>query len=210
MCDASKAPAWFRARDYTYLGDLDAEGWLNELERCRAKLGGWADQKEGWRFLFGEEIDQLIPAEIGLPPVQRIGSSEELDSFVPPRMVLVVDLSAPDDVIRQAFDRILTAARKKSPGPVRRRGKQAGSDRFTESHFATWRTRRIIEIAELDAWFRGRMRAGEPGAKRGAIAGWVFPDRPQPSKDLHLGRAMLERAITSIPALWAQVHASRK
>src|SRR5690348_9709267 len=55
--NAPKPPEWFAGRDYCYLRDLDARGWLTELERLSTRF----DPIDGdeWGDALGCEKERL-------------------------------------------------------------------------------------------------------------------------------------------------------
>jgi hypothetical protein len=75
-----------------------------------------------------------------------------MHDFERPALLLKVSLSAPDDVIIQEFKKVLSAARKRCPAPVKQRGPQVLKGRYKDEQFSTWRSYRILELADLLAW----------------------------------------------------------
>ena len=71
-----KAPAWFVNKDYSYLGKLDAAGWLDKLEWCKPlaseaakREAGEPTYEEQWK---GTPAADLIPRYIGPPAVLAV------------------------------------------------------------------------------------------------------------------------------------------
>ena len=65
---------------------------------------------------------------------------------------LVVDLNAPDKVIRHEFERMLKKARKRFRPPASKPGRWAMNACFDDRVFKKWRNDRIVQLADLLAW----------------------------------------------------------
>jgi hypothetical protein len=190
-------PDWFAEADYAFVARLDARGWLNALCRANAKLDpSWPAKREEWRDVFGPEIDNMYPAYIPPPAVRLIEGPITLHPFELP--ALLINLSAPDGVIKQGFEKALRAAREKHRSLVKKRGRPALNAAF-KAQFSTWCRYKILQLADLLAW-----KACENIDVSDAELGrWLEFDK----KETEQAKAVLFKALHSIPALAAQIAA---
>jgi hypothetical protein len=208
----AELPDWFVARDYRYLRDLEANGWLKELLRC-AHLNNEAARKkvgettylEEWEDIVGKELtDGFVPGFIGPPPVEVVEKADQaaLHAIERPALIVQVWLGATDADIMAAFERVLRDARKTHPSPLKKRGPSATTGRFGKTEFDRWQTHKIVEISELFEW------AAREGVKitNADLGRWLFAGYADPDKAAYDAQEVLRQAIGSIRALWAQVN----
>jgi hypothetical protein len=142
---------------------LDARGWLSNLLRAAYfQNPDWPTHYEEWKNHFDlpdltKRFDPDIrPLTDYIPPapVQPLEAPQlaDMHDFERPALLLKVSLSAPDDVIIQGFKKVLSAARKRCPAPVKQRGPQVLKGRYKDEQFSTWRSYQILELADLLAW----------------------------------------------------------
>jgi hypothetical protein len=191
-------PDWFIDANYEFVAKLDARGWLHALLRTNASLDpNWPTKKEKWRDFIGPEIDQMHPGYIPPPIVQLLEQPITLHPIELP--ALLINLSAPDGVIRDEFEKALRAAREKYPSPVLKRGPQALNASFGEQKFSTWKSHKILQLADLLAW-KARKKINVSEAELGS---WLGFDK----KKTELAKKLLYDELRSIPALAAQIAA---
>jgi len=196
-----KPPEWFTKKDYQYLRRLNARGWLRELERCKKIRDAVSLRKWG--------TETAVPSFIGPPVVEIVEKADQatLPRIERPALILKVYLRAPDGKIIEEFKRALQNARRSTPSPVKKPGPQGLDAVFMKTEFSHWLDHRIVELCELDVW-RGKERKKKPRKRlpRDADFGhWLFPAYVNQRKKVISARKALGRAITQIPALWAQV-----
>jgi hypothetical protein len=118
---------------------------------------------------------------------------------------LRVYLDAPDGVILKQFKAALKEARKSHPAPIVKPGPPAHTAIFDRTTFDRWRENRIIQLGELLAW-REELSAAErrnyPNVALGEMAGLEGGDL---DKKTSLAIACLEKALSSVHALSAQI-----
>lgn len=192
-------PDWFKLE--SYVAELDARGWLAKLLRANARLDpNWHDKEEEWRGIIGPEIDNMYPVYPHLPPtVQLIEESRTIHPIELP--ALLVSLHAPDGVIREQFEAALQAAREKHPSPTKKPGPPALNTRIDKRQFSTWRTYKILALADLLAWC-DRQAEKISDAQLGR---WLGFNEDRTTRDVTEARKALQRALDSIPALAAQI-----
>ena len=207
-------------KDWSYLESLDTRGWRDELRRLEGLFDPPLSAKE-WSewgaILEGKEggpnfIGPLLPPNrewrhvgIGPPPtvqlLERPRNGERqhrVHAIETPS--LLVQLNAPDAVIFSQFEAALAKARKLYPAPVQRPGRKALNARFGPRKFNSWSRNKIIPLGELLAW-RADLREDEQQKySRAALGVWLGFDECGTSRAM----GCLRKAITSIPALWAQ------
>jgi hypothetical protein len=114
----------------------------------------------------------------------------------------MINLSAPDAVIRDEFEKALRAARETYPSPVLKRGPQTLDAFFGEPKFSTWRRYKILQLADLLAWNTDQ-ESKVSGAQLGR---WLnFSE-----KETALAKEELFKALDSIKALSAQIAAEHR
>lgn len=112
---------------------------------------------------------------------------------------LIVNLSAPDELILEAVKRELEK-RKHSSAPVRKPGRHALSRYFDRYTFDKWQNNRIVELAELLAW-RSKLAAEKKRLYPNCVFGeWLNKDANQTNK----AKGVLKDAIARLPAIFAQ------
>lgn len=229
-------PTWFTPERYSHLPQcaasdpydpVVAQTWLDELQHCAAlhrqpaeelQRAGPIDQRE-WDFLPAHALDGSPPrmrnAFIGPPPIELIEpgqiapSSEDLGGLGRP-LTMVLNLDAPDVVLRAAFTSFLIEARERRPSLAPRpRGPKALNSRFKMDTFERWRFHRIVELCELTWWTNTLPAAERP--TRAKLAGWIFgcDNRfailgADPNQIICEADDVLAAALVAIPALWAQ------
>jgi hypothetical protein len=202
-------PDWFNEQRYHYLRNLDARGWLAQLERCkmlrgRVSLRQWESVGEkGW-------TKKYVPAFIGPPVVEIVERADQatLHEIEKPAFFAKVYLRAPDGIIIKEFEKALKEARRSVPAPVKKPGPRGAGPQFTRTEFSRWLDYRIVELCELEDWRRKlrRKKARERIPTDADLAHWLFSPRyANPRKQIIAARQTLLRAIGQIPALWAQV-----
>jgi hypothetical protein len=196
-------PDWFAVKHCAYPEPDDLKGWLNELLRINGLLWNGRDE---WRDII-PDIDNYSPGYIPPPPVEVIDRDEaarELSALEQPALILRVHLKAPDAVIVREFRAELAKARKTTPALVKNRGRDGLRGNFSRSKLATWKRYRIIELAELLAWRENK----PPSPKRPSdaqLGRWLKFD----AAEVRVAVRTFENARRMIPALSAQVHATR-
>jgi hypothetical protein len=202
-------PDWFASKKFAYPAAADARGWYGELQRINGLF--WKDREE-WRDTI-PEIDEYVPAFICPQPVEAIDRDEaarDLHDLEKPALLVRVWLRAPDAVILKEFRAALVEARKTHPAPVRNRGRDSLAGRFSPSKLATWRRRRILELAELLAWRDKEWpNGGSRSDKRPSdaqLGRWLRFN----GRELEEAMRALKTALEAIPALSVQVNAPHK
>ena len=191
-------PGWFTEANYESVRTLDARGWRDALLRADEKLDPSRPAKrEEWRDIIGPEIDQLHSGYIPPRIVQLLEEPITPHPFELP--ALLINLSAPDGVIRDEFEKALRAARENYPSLVLKRGPQALNASFGEQKFSTWKSHKILQLADLLAW-KAREKINVSEAELGS---WLGFDK----KKTELAKKLLYDALRSIPALAAQIAA---
>jgi hypothetical protein len=210
-------------KDFSYLRNLDLQGWLKELERISRHLFGVDHplasrslplQRAGLMWNLFEDGAGLHTIRLGIRTVRLLEPrvvtrkvngkqrSVRLDVVSPYELpALLVHLDAPDDVIMTQFKAALKEARKRYPAPVAKPGRNALSARFTKRTFTVWLNYKIVQLAELLTW---RALLGEEEQKKypnTALGGWLGFD----DKKMSLAMGCLEKAVTGIPALATQI-----
>jgi hypothetical protein len=176
-----KPPEWLNTRDYGYLHRLDAAGWLDLLQRCKAQLHPvdlteWESIGEpGWTKLY-------IPAHIGPPAVQTVSKADQstLYDIENPAFFTQVWLGASDRTIIEEFKRELQFARRLTPAPVRTRGSKKAPAAISEMHFNGWIAHRIVQLCDLLVWRNGRTsrrQSARAKKKRRPVGGLTNTDR---------------------------------
>jgi len=81
-------------------------------------------------------------------------AGEELDLNVVnhffQKRILRIDPSAPDNVLKRAFDKWLQQWRKLNPLSVRRPGRRATNVEITHEHLKSWTTYNVLAVIDLD------------------------------------------------------------
>jgi hypothetical protein len=191
-------PDWFNLESYAFVAD--ARAWRDALLRANAKLDpSWPAGKEGWRDIIGPEIENMHPGIIPSPVVQLIEEPVRLHAIELP--ALLINLNAPDDIIREQFEAALRAARERHPSHVRKPGPPALNARFGEPQFYRWRRYKILPLVDLLAW-RTRQKGKISDVQIGL---WLGFDEDRAAKEIEAAKKELFKAIDSIPALAAQV-----
>ena len=211
-------PGCFLKKDYGYLRDLDATGWLRTLQVCLRKLDDAAKRDAGaqtfeeeWGDLPVEDVSALLPGFIGPPVVYVVEKADltALDAIEKPAMLVQVYLRATDSLIIKEFKKALADARKKHPAPVRKRGPKAPNGKFDKLVFDRWIANQIVQLADLIDW-RSREKQRTKDADFGR---WLFPEPKRGGEEcklIHRARSTLHEAVNSIPALSMQVDAERE
>jgi hypothetical protein len=95
MSKTTDPPDWFAAKNYSYLRDLDAAGWLKTLAYCaflKRKAEGLCAAattfEEEWGFLTME----AIPGWVGLPPVQPVDRADQAEMHACSQPVLILEV----------------------------------------------------------------------------------------------------------------------
>jgi hypothetical protein len=198
-------PDWFNLESDAFVAKLDARAWLAALLRASARLDPtWSAKKEEWRGIVGPDIENMYPGTIPAQVVRLIEVPVGLHAIELP--ALLINLNAPDGVIREQFEDALRAAREQHPSHVRKRGPQALNARFDEQQFCTWRRYKILPLADLLAW-RACQKDKIPDVQIGL---WLGFDEDQAAKEIELAKKALQGALNSISALAAQVAAEHK
>ena len=194
-------PEWPSTRDYSYLRGLDAAGWLDLLQRCKAQLQPvdlteWESIGEpGW-------TKDYIPAHIGPPAVQSISKADQstLADIEKSALIVQVWLGAPDRAIIEAFKRELRLARDVTPAPVKTRGSTKAPAAIGAMHFNGWIAHRIVQLL---LWRSGLTSKEKP--TDADIGRRLFPSSRYPRKEVAIAKKTLYSALTLIPALSAQI-----
>jgi hypothetical protein len=183
------------------LEELDLSGWMRELTKLR-KLS--TARGLGLHSKHPAVIDTA--SGVGVvpwPTVQLIEPHEHGYWISAERLpVLVVNLDPPSGVIVNEVQRVLGVARQHFGAPVVNPGPNPSRALFRTSTFKKWIRAQIVPFAYLLAWRatldRRDMRRF-PDHKLGGLLG--FND----SKATSEAKAVLRGAISSIPALSAQI-----
>ena len=95
-------PEWLKKKDYRYLRNLNAAGWLAELQRC-AQLQNPIDLREWDAIGEPDWTKNVAPAYIGPPAVQVVDRADQsvLDALEKPALIVQINLRAPDGVIME-------------------------------------------------------------------------------------------------------------
>jgi hypothetical protein len=206
-------PDRFKAKDYSYLNNLDASGWLRELERCAKLMSDVAARSRnevgvrvGWDWLDPGWTDNAGFGFIGAPAVRIVDKADQanLSNLEKPALIVMISLRATDHEIMKGFKKALLDARRDAPGPASKPGPQALNAKFDKTIFGRWIRHRIVQLCDLAEW---RSRLDEKDRPRDADFGrWLFEGRDD-YKDKLIFDAfkMLKAAINEIPALTLQV-----
>jgi hypothetical protein len=190
-------PDWFTDKRYARLQTLSLAEWQYEIQRCRwlkenTQSGGWKERPE-------------VPSFIGAPIVQLVPKGGDITLHRLEKPALIIQLDAPDGILVLEFKKALKSARKEYPAPVTKPGPKSSNAEFTRRQISTWLNYKIVALAELENW-RTELQAQKGAVPTDADFGrWLFPNKAHPSKEIITARKMLDKAIASIPALWAQV-----
>ncbi len=207
------APAWFVEKNYGYLGNLDARGWLYELQRW-AHLIKEAERRatgeplfaDEWRDILGEDLDRgATPGFLNPPVIEVVDKADQatLRAIEKPALIVKVWLGATDARITEEFEAALRKAREDWPSPVKKPGPRAWNDKFDDVVFTRWRAKQLAPLADLIDW-----RSCQPEGARASNADfgrWLFAQYGDPSKEVFGAFRALLQAIGCIPALTAQV-----
>ncbi len=204
-----QAPEGFAKADYSYLGKLDAAGWLNKLEWCK-HLASEAAKREAGEPTYEEEwkgtpAADVIPRYPGFPTVEAVDETgpEILGSVKKHMLILQLWLPANDPDIMTGVANELRRARERYPSSVKNPGQQALNACIGDLVFARWRNRKIVEISELYNWASREGRR----VRNADLGRWLFSngDYGDPDKAACVALKERQRAFDSIPALWTQV-----
>lgn len=149
-----------------------------------------------------------IPAYIGPPRLRELSSEDIREYTVQSKhfrglRLLAVDLSSPDRLLIEQFQKWLAASRAIDPLPIRRRGpKSTRTSIISATQFQQWVDNQIIPLCDLECSRDHRAKA----YSNVELAGWLYPDlsRDSSEKKLLWARKMRNDALRLIPALWAQ------
>jgi hypothetical protein len=189
-------PRWLTDKRYAHLRTLNLAGWQYEIQRCSwlkngAEPGQWKERP-------------AVPSFIGAPIIQLVPKGEvTLHRLEKP--ALIVQLDAPDGVLVRKFKEALKLAREKYPPPVKKPGPKSSNAEFTPRQISTWLNYKIVTLAELDNWRMELRKRGRSIPTDADFGRWLFSQHADPSKEIVTARTVLDMAIGSVPALWAQV-----
>ena len=189
--------------------ELDAAGWLRELQRC-AHLASEAEKREAGEPTFEEERESIfhgqipdgfIPSYIGPTIVQAVDevAPESLGALKKHMLILQVWLPAADADIMAAVEEELRRARKRYPSQIKKPGPQALTGTIGQTEFHRWTRHKIVEISELFDWGSREGRA----LSNADLGRWLFSDRKDPDKYACKAKEVRQRAFDLIPALSA-------
>jgi hypothetical protein len=190
------------ARDYTSLRTLGLRGWFKELTRLREqalehnpKLVAADPKIAVYRFSGARRV--FLP---GAPIVQLI-EPQDRDVRIPRHLLpaIIVNISAPEQVIVAQFKRTLREALDKYPQPLRKPGPHAANYFFDERIFKRWCNARIVEFADRLAW---NAKLGKPCSETRLGATFL---KHRDKYETARVKKMLMRAIAALPALAAQL-----
>ena len=118
---------------------------------------------------------------------------------------LVVDLNAPDKVIRHEFERMLKKARKRFKPPASKPGRWAMNACFDDRVFKKWRNDRIVQLADLLAW-RSTLSPSEKARwSQQRLGQQLWKNRDVNDRRVSETKKNLKEALASLPALAAQI-----
>lgn len=179
--------------------------WLNSLRRRVEKL----DTARDWlrvllqlqRWMIAHELIPEVPMGEAVAVMTRAGDVGQVGG---PSATFIVNLSAPDGVLRKDFKKWLKAKRRQVPALVRKRGPDAQDSDFGQVQFNTWRELRIVEYGALLVW-RERL----PDAKRRLVTKTLIGEwiERYGSNDRKRTLDALKDAMKKLPALAAQAGA---
>ncbi len=186
----TEPPRWLNRLRERVASLETAYDWLQELIRLRK----WAERYKP---------DLLDPNQAAIAVVTPSGDVGQVGG---PFDWFLANLSAPDGVLREQFDRWLAEKRRDVPSPVRRRGPAAQADVFGVDQFRNWRDLRIVEYGALLIW-RERL----PTAKRRRMTLTLIGEWTgrYGSNDRKRTKDALKGALARLPALAAQAGADR-
>lgn len=203
-----KPPQWFMRRKYTRLLGLGLSGWSEELTRiCELsiehKLGLHVDDPRVEVHYVAGNPRVFLP---GAPLVQLVSPTAK-DRKIPPHLLpsLVVNISAPDEVISEQFRRGLIDARKQFPVPFNKKsGKQTKPNSLIgDDTFESWIKAKIVPFADLLAWRATLDQRDQKATTRILMCEWLFED--QDKVKIHAVEDKLKEAIRALPYIAAQL-----
>lgn len=147
---------------------------------------------------FNGEFDRIVRNE----PVYRITPSRaksDLGYRSGGHQLVMIDLFTPDEILIDAFHRLLQEERSRIPLEVKQRGPKGKNTtgKFSQEHFARWTKMKIVEYADLLFW------ASCEGFRLSATHAEVllFPHQDQAAKET---KKELKKAIADVFPLVAQ------
>ena len=174
-------------KDYSYLRTLDLQGWYQELTR-----------------LYTLSVDYnlgLHRADNNIIVIRK-DSGTTIGHIGGPIASFVVNVSAPDAIIKAEFERWLEEVRKQVKSHVANPGPRALNSKFDKKKFGTWQSVRVVQFVDALAW-RATLdpldRKNYPNSVLGRSIG------RHSSKDVNTTVRVTKRALASLPGLGAQV-----
>lgn len=191
--------------NYARLRQLGVRGWFDELTRlyelsieCDLKLHRIDTKIE--TLTIGGRTKIYLP---GAPLAQLVAPANN-DVLVPKHLLpaLVININAPDEIVRKQFEMALAQARKQFPSAFSKPGPRAPNSLFDARTFLSWRNAQIVPLADVLAWNARRTKQGLPSYPEYVLGGWLgLPDRPATNR----AKNTLKKALASLPALAAQL-----
>jgi len=132
------------------------------------------------------------------PPLRQGDDFATLDH---PGFAMWFNMDAPDELLRELFEKVLAVARAKWPSPIRLPGKGSRNPKITLGLLSLWYERKIIPLCELDYYFM--LEAPEERPTDVVLSRWLFgPDRDRPHTEISRSRRMLGQAMECRRALY--------
>jgi hypothetical protein len=218
--DSSKEFEAFLNKDYSYLDNLNAKQWYEELTRlCKLSVDNDLFLFNGdpnislfciWNKTREETETQIV--HIGAPTIHLIPRKlKTARQYVRPPIVapgpqlaLVINLNAPNATILAEFERWLMSAREHVRPPVVARGRHTLKGSFDKgTAFKTWQNHKIVQLADLLALNAKRKARGEKPYTEAVLGErWLGMTEP---KHTSYAKKVLKEALATLPALGAQI-----
>lgn len=192
-------------RNYARLRQLGVRGWFDELRRLyelsvELNLNLHADDPKVERRTIAGKTRIFLPGA----PLAQLVTPVSHDVHVPRHLLpaLVININAPDEIVRAQFENALAQARKQFPVAFSKPGPHALNSLFEKRTFLSWRNARIVQFAELLTWNVQRKARGLPPYPEHVLGGWLgLQDKIATTRAKHT----LKKALASLPALAAQI-----
>lgn len=163
-------------QNYAHLGQLGTRGWVDELRRLyelstNNNLGLHQDDAKVAGLNIAGRTRVFLP---GAPVVQLIPPTND-PVLVPKHLLpaLVVNINAPDDIVRTEFEAALAEARGQFPAAFTKPGPRAMNGEFYTRVFLSWCNARIVQLAELLAWNEARRARRLPPYPEHVLGEWI-------------------------------------
>jgi hypothetical protein len=192
-------------RSYARLRKLGVMGWFDELRRLyelsvQHNLNLHADDPKVERRNIAGRTRIFLPGAPLAQLVTPVSHDVRIPTYLLP--ALVINISAPDEIVRTQFEKALAQARKQFPVAFSKPGPYALNSLFEMRTFLSWRNARIVQLAELLTWNAQRKARGLRRYPEHVLGGWLgLQDKTATSR----AKGTLKKALASLPALAAQI-----